>query len=275
MTYTTADGTTLPAIGFGTYTLRGEEGAESVASALRTGYRLIDAAFSYRNEGTVAEGVRRSGVPRDEVIVTSKLPGRDHEYDDALATITESVWRTGLGHVDLYLVHWPNPGRDRYVEAWRALIEARERGLVRAIGVSNFLPEHVDRLVAETGVTPAVNQVELHPYFPQAEQRAYDADHGIVTEAWSPLGRASDMLHDPVLTDVADRNGVGVGEVVLAWHAHLGVVPLPKASSPARQAANLAAVDLSLSEEDVAAIAGLARPDGRLANQDPAVYEEL
>jgi diketogulonate reductase-like aldo/keto reductase len=275
MTYTAADGTTLPAIGFGTYTLRGETGADSVASALRTGYRLIDSAFGYENEGTVAEGVRRSGVPREEVIVTSKLPGRYQASDDALATVAESVWRSGLGYLDLYLIHWPNPGRDQYVEAWRALVEARERGLVRAIGVSNFLPEHLDRLVAETGVAPAVNQIELHPYFPQDEQRAYDADHGIITEAWSPLGRASDMLQDPVLTGIASAHGVGVGEVILAWHARLGVVPIPKASSPERQRANLAAVDLTLSDDDVAAIAALARPDGRIADQDPAVYEEL
>jgi diketogulonate reductase-like aldo/keto reductase len=275
MTYTAADGTTLPAIGFGTYTLRGEQGAETVASALRVGYRLIDSAFSYRNEGSVAEGVRRSGVPREEVIVTSKLPGRDQAYDDALETIRESVFRSGLDYVDLYLIHWPNPGRDQFVEAWRALVEARERGWVRAIGVSNFLPPHLDRLVAETGVAPAVNQIELHPYFPQAEQRAYDADHGIITEAWSPLGRASDMLQDPVLAGIAQAHGVGVGEVILAWHAHLGVVPLPKASSPERQQANLAAVDLALSDADVAAIADLARPDGRIADQDPAVYEEL
>ncbi|WP_418275356.1 aldo/keto reductase [Isoptericola jiangsuensis] len=275
MTYTADDGTTLPTIGFGTYTLRGEAGAETVASALRTGYRLIDSAFAYRNEGSVAEGVRRSGVPREEVMVTSKLPGRDQGYDDALETVTESVYRSGLGYLDLYLIHWPNPGRDQYVEAWRALIEARERGLVRSIGVSNFLPAHLDRLVVETGVSPAVNQVELHPYFPQAEQRAYDAAHGIVTEAWSPLGRANEMLQDPVLTGIAQSYDVGVGEVILAWHARLGVVPLPKASSPERQRANLAAVDLTLSDADVAAITDLARPDGRIANQDPAVYEEL
>jgi diketogulonate reductase-like aldo/keto reductase len=269
------DGLSLPRIGFGTAMLKGQHGARTVASALRAGYRLIDSAFNYENEGAVGAGVRSSGVPRDEVIVTSKLPGRHHAYDAALEAVEESVYRTGLDHLDLYLVHWPNPSQDRYVEAWEALIEARERGLVRAIGVSNFLPEHIDRVVEATGVAPAVNQVELHPYFPQEEQRAYDASLGIVTEAWSPIGRAGEMLQDPVLERIAQAHGRTVVEVVLAWHARLGVVPLPKATARERQHQNLDAVDLELTDADVDAIASLARPDGRNNDQDPAVYEEF
>ncbi|MCK0116770.1 aldo/keto reductase [Isoptericola sp. S6320L] len=272
---TTTGGLTLPRIGFGTAALKGQHGARTIAEALRAGYRLIDSAFNYENEGAVGAGVRSSGVPRDEVIVTSKLPGRHHAHDAAIAAIEESVYRTGLDHLDLYLIHWPNPSQGRYVEAWEALIEARERGLVRAIGVSNFLPEHVDRLVEATGVVPAVNQVELHPYFPQADQRADDASRGIVTEAWSPLGRASEVLQDPVLVRIAEGHGASVPEVILAWHARLGVVPLPKATAPERQQQNLAAIDLELTDADVEAIASLARPDGRNNDQDPAVYEEF
>ena len=272
---TTHDGLALPRIGFGTAALKGQHGAETIAAALRTGYRLIDSAFNYENEGAVGAAVRSSGVPRDEVIVTSKLPGRHHAHDAAVAAVEESVYRTGLDHLDLYLIHWPNPSQELYVEAWEALIEARKRGLVRAIGVSNFLPEHIDRLVEATGVVPAVNQVELHPYFPQDEQRAYDASRGIVTEAWSPIGRANEMLRDPLLTRIADEHGVSVAEVILAWHARLGVVPLPKATAPERQRQNLTAVDLELTDADVEAIASLARTDGRTHDQDPAVYEEF
>ncbi|MFV2143962.1 aldo/keto reductase [Isoptericola sp. G70] len=275
MPETTPTADPLPRIGFGTAALKGRHGAETIAEALRTGYRLIDSAFNYENEGAVGAAVRSSGVPRDELIVTSKLPGRHHAHAAALESVEESVYRTGLDHLDLYLIHWPNPSQERYVEAWEALIEARERGLVRAIGVSNFLPEHIDRLVEATGVTPAVNQVELHPYFPQDEQRAYDASRGIVTEAWSPIGRANEMLRDPLLTRIAEGHGVSVAEVILAWHARLGVLPLPKATASERQRQNLAAIDLELTDADVEAIASLARPDGRTHDQDPAVYEEF
>ena len=180
------DGLEVPSIGLGTWPLRGEAGIDAMRNAIGSGYRLIDAAFNYDNEGAVGEAVRRSGVPRDELIVTSSLPGRFHGYQAAIAAIEESVLRTGLDHIDLYLIHWPNPQQDVYVEAWRALIAGRDRGLLRSIGTSNFLPEHLTRLINETGVTPSVNQIELHPYFSQADQRAFDAEHGIVDESWSP-----------------------------------------------------------------------------------------
>ncbi len=268
------DGTDIPVIGLGTYLVKGDRGVETMVGALRNGYRLLDSAVSYENEDAVGEAVRRSGIPRDEIRVTSKLPGRYHRYDLAIASVEDSLHRTGLDHLDLYLIHWPNPSRDRYVEAWTALIEARSRGLVRSIGVSNFLPEHIDRLVRETGVIPAVNQVELHPYLPQGEQREYDAGRGIVTQAWSPLGRDRGLLDDPVIGAVAERTGYTRGQVVLRWDLQIGVAPVPKAATSSRQIENLSVIDIVLSDEDMADLATLARPDGRLWGEDPRVREQ-
>lgn len=269
------DNTTLPQIGFGTYRLTGSDGVAAMASAIRNGYRLLDSAFNYENEGALGEAIRRAGVPRAELRVTSKLPGRHHHHDEALATIEESLYRAQLDYYDLYLIHWPNPSKGLYVEAWRALIEARRRGFVRSIGVCNFLPAHLEKLMSETGVAPCVNQVELHPYFPQAEQRAFNKAHGIVTEAWSPLGRANHMLQDPVIKAIADRIGQTIGQVILRWHVELGTIALPKAASEARQIENLSIFDFSLTTDDMAAIATLARPNGRTFDQDPARYEEF
>lgn len=269
------DGTTLPAIGFGTYPLNGRAGADAIAGAIRKGYRLLDSAFNYENEGALGEAIRLAGVPRERLRVTSKLPGRHHHFEEALATIEESLFRTRLDYYDLYLIHWPNPSRDLYVEAWRALIEARKRGLVRSIGVCNFLPVHLERLLRETGVAPAVNQIELHPYFQQAEQRAFDKAHGIVTEAWSPLGRANHLLKDETLLALAGRLDRTIAEVILRWHVQIGAVPLPKAASPERQIENLSVFDFDLSPDDLASIALLDRPDGRTFDQDPARYEEF
>jgi diketogulonate reductase-like aldo/keto reductase len=266
---------TLPAIGFGTGGLSGSAGVDAIGRALDVGYRLLDSAVNYENEGAVGRAVGRSSVPRAEVIVTSKLPGRRHGYDEAIATIEESLFRTGLDHLDLYLIHWPNPGVDRYVEAWQALISARDRGLVRAIGVSNFLPEHLDRLIDETGVTPAVNQIELHPFFPQAEQRAANADRGIVTEAWCPIGRAGALLDHLLLRSIGDRHGVSAAQVVLRWHVQLGVVPIPKSGSDERQYENLDVFGFALSDDEMNQISALGRADGRLRGLDPATHEEF
>lgn len=272
-----ADGAelTLPAIGFGTYQLNGRSGAQVITEAIDAGYRLIDTAFNYENEGAVGSGVANAGVSRDQLLVSSKLPGRHHAYEQARATVEESVFRTGLERLDMYLIHWPNPKENLYVEAWRALIDARDAGLIRWIGVSNFLPEHLDRLAAETGELPAVNQIEMHPHFPQLDTLAYHREHGIATEAWSPLGRGRGILDDPVIEEIARTHDVGPGSVVLAWHRALGAIPLPKASSHKRQLENLAAVELVLAEAEVDAITALGRPDGRLADQDPAIYEEF
>lgn len=266
---------TLPAIGFGTGGLRGADGVAALTGALEMGYRLIDSAVNYENEGMVGQALRRSAVPREEVVVTSKLPGRHHAYADALAAVEESLYRTGLDHLDLYLIHWPNPHVDRYVEAWRALITARDRGLVRAIGVSNFLPEHLERLVDETGVTPAVNQVELHPFFPQTEQRMVNADRGIVTEAWCPIYRAGELLDHLLLRAIGDRHGVSPAQVVLRWHLQLGVVPIPKSASAERQYENLDVFGFELTEGEMSDISALGRADGRVGGLDPATHEEF
>jgi diketogulonate reductase-like aldo/keto reductase len=273
-TFTAHGGLTLPALGFGTYRLNGASGVEAITQAVDGGWTLLDSAVNYENEGAVGRAVQQSGR-RDELIVTSKLPGRHHAHDEAIACVEESLYRTGLDVLDLYLIHWPNPGVDKYVEAWGALIEARDRGLVKAIGVCNFEPEHLDRLKAETGELPQVNQIELHPYFPQTELLAYGGEHGIITEAWTPLGRGNDLLEHPVLTEVAAAHGATTAQVALAWSIALGALPLPKAASPERQAENLAAADLVLTDDEVSRITALGRPDGRTYDQDPTRYEEF
>lgn len=265
----------LPPIGFGTVHLDGAAGVESMTSAIQTGYRLIDTAYNYENEGAVGVALRESGVPRDELIVTSKLPGRFHKFDLARPRIEESLYRLSVDYLDLLLIHWPNPSQDLYVEAWQALIDARDRGLVRHIGVSNFLPEHIERLEKETGELPAVNQVELHPYFPQVEQVKWHDERGIITEAWSPLSNGRGLVEEPVLVEIGKNHGVGGGEVALAWHHARGIVPIPRSTNPERQKSNLDAVNIELSADEIDAITALGRPDGRIKGQDPAVYEEF
>lgn len=269
-------GLSLPVVGLGTYLLNGAEGVKAIQSAIDAGYRLLDSAFNYENEGTVGTAVRDSGVAREQFIVTSKLPGRHHKYDEAIDTIYESVYRTGLESIDLYLIHWPLPRLNLYVQAWQALIEARERGIVRHIGVSNFLPEHLQRLVDETGVPAEVNQIEMHPYFPQVDALAYHREHDIVTQAWSPFGRlTNDLFDNSVIVEIAAAHGVSPAQVVLAWHVRLGAIPLPKAASPNRQRANLDLFSFELTDDEVARITALGRPDGRIAGQDPATHEEF
>ncbi|MBY7656833.1 aldo/keto reductase [Lactiplantibacillus plantarum] len=274
-TYTLRDGLTVPKIGFGTYKLNGAHGVQVIDSAIDRGYRLLDTAFNYENEGAVGEAVRRSSVPRSELLISSKLPGRHHTYTEAINTIQESLYRAGLDYYDLYLIHWPNPKEDHYVEAWQALIDAQKLGLIRSIGVSNFLPEHLERLNKETGVLPVINQVELHPYFNQQAQRDYDQAHGILTQDWSPLGRASEMLQNETLKEIAVHYHKNVGQLILRWELQLGTLPIPKSSTPNRQAGNMDVFDFEISAADMATINGLSQVDGRLNNQDPAVYQEF
>ena len=269
------DGLKLPAIGLGTYNLRGAAGVQAMTSAIDIGYRLLDSAFNYENEGAVGEAVRRSSVPRDQLFITSKLPGRHHAYDKALYTIQESLYRTKLDCYDLFLIHWPNPKQDIYVEAWQALIDAKKWGLIRSIGVCNFLPEHLDRLTKETGVTPSINQIELHPHFSQTEQLAYDKEQGIVTESWSPLGRASNVLQNETIQGIAEAHGKTISQIILRWHIQLGALPIPKSSSPQRQLENIQIFDFELTNQEMEQIASLTKADGRIANQDPAEYEEF
>lgn len=273
--YILADGFKIPKVGLGTYQLKGKDGARRMENALRTGYRLLDSAYNYENEGAVGEAIRNSGVPRDEITVTSKLPGRHHAYEDAMETIQESVLRMGLDYIDLYLIHWPNPIEDKYVEAWQALVDSQKAGLVRSIGVSNFLPEHLERLEKETGVMPVINQIELHPYFNQEEQRAFDKENGIVTQAWSPIGRGNQSMHETVIKEIADAHGKTPVQVVLRWQVQLGVLPIPKSGHAKRQAENIDIFDFELSEDEMTAINGLSREDGRNKDQDPSVYQEF
>ncbi|MEK4115310.1 aldo/keto reductase [Paenibacillus sp. FSL W8-0919] len=269
------DGLKVPAIGLGTYSLKGEEGVKAMAAAMDAGYRLIDTAFNYENEGAVGKAIKRSSVAREELLICSKLPGRRHAYKEALVTIEESLYRADLDYYDLYLIHWPNPKQDVYVEAWQAMIEAKKRGYIRSIGVSNFLPEHIDRLIKETGAAPSLNQVELHPFFDQAYQRKKDAEHGIVTESWSPLGRGNDIVQDEQIVRIAEAHGKTGAQVILRWHTQLGAIPIPKSGSLQHQTENLDILDFELTAEEMDVISSFSREDGRLWGQDPSTYEEF
>lgn len=274
-THTLNDGTTLPAIGFGTYPLTGPEGTAAVRSAIEVGYRLIDTAVNYDNEREVGEAIRTSGIPREALRVASKIPGRHHGYDDAVASVHGSLERLGLDYLDLHLVHWPNPSVGKYLEAWRALVDLREQGLVRSIGVSNFTDEHLTTIIDETGVTPSVNQVELHPYFPQVQMRATHERLGIRTESWSPLGKRRAPFAEPPVADAAEQHGVTPGQVILRWQVQLGSIPIPKSATPERQRQNLDVFGFELTDDEVAAISALERPDGRLFGGDPDTHEEM
>ncbi|WP_460835744.1 aldo/keto reductase [Nocardioides hungaricus] len=274
-TYQLNDGSSLPAIGFGTYPLSGDDGVAAIRGAIEAGYRLIDTAVNYGNETEVGEAIRQSGVPREELRVTSKIPGRHHGYDDAVRSTHESLERLGLEYLDLHLIHWPNPSVGTYVEAWRALIDLQRQGLVRSIGVSNFTETHLERIVDETGVTPAVNQIELHPYFPQAAMREANERHGIRTESWSPLGKRQAPFTEPPVAAAAEAHGVTPGQVILRWQVQLGAVPIPKSATPERQRQNLDVFGFELADDEMSAITVLGRADGRLFGGDPDMHEEL
>ncbi len=269
------DGHSLPAIGLGTYLVRGGQGVDQILSAIEDGYRLIDTSTNYDSEGAVGEAIRRSGIPRSEFIVTSKLPGKYHHYQDALMMIQESIFRMGIDYLDLYLIHWPLPKRDHYVEAWKALVDAQKLGLIRSIGVSNFLPEHLDRIINESGVTPAVNQIEVHSYWVQEDMLAANKSRGIVSEAWSPLGRGSAALKEDIIKNLADKYGKNTGQIILRWHTQRGIIPLPKASSLIHQRSNIDIFDFSLTSSEIEQINALNRSDGRVDGQDPNTYEEF
>lgn len=272
-TRTLGDGTSVPVLGFGTYPLRGDDGVRAIASALEVGYRFLDTAVNYRNEREVTEGIRASGLDRGDVFVQTKVPGRDHAA--ARKSIETSLSVMDLDYLDSVLIHWPNPSQGGFVRAWEGLVEAREAGLVRSIGVSNFTPHHLDEIITATGVTPATNQIELHPFFPQADQRADDAARGIATQAWSPIGRAGDLLTATPVAGAAEAHGVTPVQVILRWHLHLGSLPLPKSADPERQVGNLEVLGFDLSDAEIEAISALGRPDGRLFGADPDTHEEM
>ena len=273
--YDLNDGTELPVIGFGTTSLRGTDGLAAMLSAIDVGYRLIDTAVNYANEMTVGEALRRSGVPRPEFRVTSKIPGRHHAYDDAVVSTHESLGRLGVDHIDLHLIHWPNPKRDLYTEAWRALVDLQRDGLVTSIGVSNFTAEHLDRIMDTSGVVPAVNQIEMHPYFPQEDLRAVHDSLGIRTVAWSPLAKAGALFAEEPVRAAAQRHAVSPAQVVLRWHFELGSVPIPKSTVPEHQLSNGDIFGFELTDDEVAAISALGRDDGRLFDGDPNTHYEM
>ena len=265
--------TQVPAIGFGTYPLRGRDGVGAIRSALEVGYRFIDTAVNYRNEREVAEAVQASGVAREDLWIQTKVPGRDHR--GARKSVETTLQVMDLDVVDSVLIHWPNPSRDEYLAAWEGLIEARERGLVRHIGVSNFHAHHLDRVIDATGVTPFANQIELHPYFPQDGMRAADAERGILTQSWSPIARGGELFEQEPVRAAAEAHGITPAQAVLAWQVALGAMPLPKSADPQRQRDNLAAATIELTNAEVAAITALGRPDGRWFDGDPDHHEEL
>ncbi|QQM99067.1 aldo/keto reductase [Staphylococcus pseudintermedius] len=273
--FTLKDGQFIDQLGFGTYKLNGTKGAHAMTDALNLGYRLLDTAYNYENEGAVGRAIQQSHVRRDDIWVTSKLPGRYQSEAHVYETIQESLYRLGLDYLDLYLIHWPNPKQGKFVEAWKAMIARQKSGLVRHIGVCNFLPEHIEQLEKETGVLPAINQIELHPYFNQKEMIAYHEEKGILTQAWSPLGRDNGVMEEPALKQLSSKYDKTVAQVILRWHIQNGVMPIPKATSSKRQLENFDIFDFHITDEDLQAIDQLTRADGRRKNQDPAVYEEF
>jgi 2,5-diketo-D-gluconate reductase A len=258
-TITLANGIAMPALGLGTSPMGDEETEATVTAALRTGYRLVDTAENYGNESGVGRGIRASGVDRDEVFVTTKFNERWHGFEEAQQAFANSAERLGLDRIDLLLIHWPVPRKDRYLAAWRGLVKLFEDGKVRAIGVSNFKPAHIDRLLDETGVAPHVNQVQLDPRTGRAHQRSYHAAHGIVTESYSPIGQGGGLLAEPTIADVARRRSKTPAQVVLRWHVQLGLIPIPKTSKPHRLAENIDVFDFELSSDEMDEITALDR----------------
>lgn len=269
---TLADGVVVPQVGLGVWQVPDDEAAEVVRVALDAGYRSIDTAAAYGNERGVGRAIAETGLPRDEIFVTTKLWNSDQGFDSTVSACRRSLRRLGLEYVDLYLIHWPVPSRGRYVDTWRAFSALKADGLVRSIGVSNFQPAHVKRLVEETGVVPTVNQVELHPRLQQPELRAFHEAQGIATEAWSPLGQGK-LLGDPTLRAIAERHGVSVAQVILRWHLQIANVVIPKSATPERIRQNIDLFGFVLDEDDIEKIAGL--DTGRRIGADPDTFDAV
>jgi 2,5-diketo-D-gluconate reductase A len=253
------DGNSIPQIGLGTWPLDDREVADAIVAATGVGYRHIDTAAKYGNERGVGAGILNSGVPRDQLFVTTKLDGAFQGDDRADAGLTASLERLGTDYVDLLLIHWPLPQRDEYISTFRTFARLQQQGRVRSIGVSNFKPAHLERLIAETGITPAVNQIELNPYVVREEQRAVNEGLGIVTESWSPLAPDTALLTDARILRIAGEHGVTPGQVVLRWHVQQGLVAIPKSRTPERLAQNLEVFDFELSDADLSTIAEFSR----------------
>jgi 2,5-diketo-D-gluconate reductase A len=265
---TLANGVAMPALGFGTSPMRGAEAESAVAAALRAGYRLIDTAENYGNESDVGRAIRSSGLDRDEVFVTTKFNKRWHGEAEVREAFANSAKRLGLDRIDLLLIHWPNPQQDRYVDAWRGLMTLLDEGKVRTIGAANFKPAHLDRLLDETGVSPHVNQIQLDPRHSRADLRGYDAEHGIATESWSPLGAGDDLLAEPTIVELARGQAKTPAQIVLRWHVQLGLIAIPRTSKPSRMSENIDVFDFELSGDDVHELAKLDGLSGGVVDSD-------
>ncbi|HET6210300.1 MAG TPA: aldo/keto reductase [Jatrophihabitans sp.] len=266
------NGVEIPQLGFGVFQIKPEDTVEAVGTALQIGYRHIDTAQMYGNEKQVGQAIAQSGLDRSEIFVTTKLNNDKHDYDAALAAVDKSLADLGLDRVDLFLIHWPLATVTDYVQTWRALEKCYADGKARAIGVSNFQPHHLRKLHSETSVPPAVNQIELHPYLTQAELRAFDAEHGIATEAWSPIAQGG-VLKDPAITSIADAHGRTPAQVVLRWHVQLGNIVFPKSVTPERIKENYDIFDFELSEADLGMISALNRNER--TGPDPDVFDYI
>ncbi|MFE2874611.1 aldo/keto reductase [Streptomyces roseus] len=271
------NGTLMPQLGYGVFQVPDSEAAQAVGSALEAGYRSIDTAAAYGNEKGTGRAIAASGVPREELFVTTKLwndRSRTWRREDVLGALDDSLGKLGLDHLDLYLIHWPRPMRDDFLTIWKTFEEIAESGRARAVGVSNFRPADLERLGAESPLVPAVNQIELHPLFPQSELRAVHSALGIATEAWSPLGQGKELLTLPAVTEVADRHGRSPAQVVLRWHLQKGNVVIPKSVTPSRIRENLDVFGFELDAADLAALDALGRgPSAGRIGPDPAVFD--
>ena len=265
------DGRSIPVIGFGVWQVPDDVVVDATLKALEVGYRHIDTAYLYLNERGVGEALRRSGLNRDDIFVTTKVWNTDHGYDETLRAFDKSTGLLGIDEVDLYLIHWPTPARDIYLDSWRALIRLREEGRARSIGVSNFHEAHLRKIIDETGVIPAINQIELHPWLPQAHMRDIDARLGIKTEAWSPLGSGR-LIDDPVIGEVAAKHSKSPAQVMVRWSIQLGNIVLPKSVTPERIEQNIDVFDFVLDDADMAAIATL--ESGRRTGPNPDEFNE-
>ena len=262
--YTLNDGLIVPAVGFGTDKQRGAEGVLSIRQALNNGYRFLDTAYAYENEATVGKALKESGLSREDVLISSKLPEKYHAYDLAILAIQESLYRANLDYYDLYLIHWPDPSQDRYVEAWQALIDAQKFGLVRSIGVSNFHPDQLQRIIDETGVVPSLNQIQTHPYYIQQDLIDANKKHSILTQSWSPLGArmADDLLENDSIKEMAEKYSKSIGQVILRWHVQQSFMPIPRSTNPGRQKDNISVFDFELTSEEMNTLSSFAKPDG-------------
>jgi 2,5-diketo-D-gluconate reductase A len=265
------DGKTIPQLGFGVWQVPPEVTRGVVEEAIKTGYISIDTAEGYQNERAVGEAVRAGGVPREQLFITSKLRNGGHAYDDALRSFDRTMEELQLEVLDLFLIHWPVPRQDKYVEAWKALIKLQKDGRVRSIGTSNFNIDHLERIIGETGVTPVLNQIELHPSFQQRDKRAFHKQHDIKLESWSPLGQGTE-LNDPVIAEIANKHGKTPAQTIIRWHLDEGQIVIPKSVTPSRIHENFDVFDFTLDAEDMRKIATLDNPRGRMG-ADPATAD--